>query len=76
MDYIARHYHMNLSMARPPRLSTRPPWLKPHDPSVIASHWLAGAGQARDGGQAWPLRLEGKSDRDKFKELDWGLCCL
>ena len=58
MDYIARHYHMDLAMARPPRLSARPPWLKPHDPPVIGSHWLAGAGQARDGGQAWALRLE------------------
>jgi len=46
MDYIARHYHMDLAMARPPRLSARPPWLKPHDPPVIASHWLAGLGPA------------------------------
>ena len=27
----------------------------------------------RDGGQAWALRLEGKTDQEKFKELGWGL---
>ena len=36
MDYIARHYHMDLAMAR-------------------------------------ALRLEGRTDREKFKELGWGL---
>ncbi len=36
MDYIARHYHMDLALA-------------------------------------WALRLGGKSDREKFKELGWGL---
>jgi len=35
MDYIARHYHMDLALA-------------------------------------WALRLEGKTDREKFKELGWG----
>jgi len=35
MDYIARHYHMDLAMA-------------------------------------WALRLEGRTDREKFKELGWG----
>jgi len=52
MDYIARHYHMDLALTRPPRLSDQPPWLKPHAPPVIAWHLLAGAGQARDGWQA------------------------
>jgi hypothetical protein len=28
---------------------------------------------ARDGGQVWALRLEGKTDQEKFKELGWGL---
>jgi len=36
MDYIARHYHMDLPLA-------------------------------------WALRLEGKTDQEKFKELGWGL---
>jgi transcriptional regulator with XRE-family HTH domain len=36
MDYIARHYHMDLALA-------------------------------------WALRLEGKTDQEKFKELGWGL---
>ena len=36
MDYIARHYHMDLALA-------------------------------------WSLRLEGKTDQEKFKELGWGL---
>ena len=36
MDYIARHYNMDLSLA-------------------------------------WALRLEGKKDQEKFKELGWGL---
>ena len=36
MDYIARHYHMDLALA-------------------------------------WALRLEGKPDQEKFKELGWGL---
>jgi DNA-binding XRE family transcriptional regulator len=36
MDYIARHYHMDLVLA-------------------------------------WTLRLEGKTDQEKFKELGWGL---
>ena len=36
MDYIARHYHMNLALA-------------------------------------WALRLEGKTDQEKFKEHGWGL---
>ncbi len=36
MDYIARHYHMDLALA-------------------------------------WSLHLEGKTDREKFKELGWGL---
>ncbi len=36
MDYIARHYNMDLPLA-------------------------------------WALRLEGKTDQDKFKELGWGL---
>ena len=36
MDYIARHYHMDLALA-------------------------------------WALRLGGKSDQEKFKELGWGL---
>ena len=39
MDYIARHYHMDLAMA------------------------LA-------------LRLEGRTVRDKYKELGWGLAYL
>ena len=29
--------------------------------------------RARDGGQVWALRLEGKTDQEKFKELGWGL---
>ena len=36
MDYIARHYHMDLALV-------------------------------------WALRLEGKTDQEKFKELGWGL---
>lgn len=36
MDYIARHYHMDIALA-------------------------------------WALRLEGKTDQEKFKELGWGL---
>jgi hypothetical protein len=28
---------------------------------------------ARDGEQVWALRLEGKTDQEKFKELGWGL---
>jgi len=36
MDYIARHYHMDLALI-------------------------------------WVLRLEGKTDQGKFKELGWGL---
>ena len=36
MDYIARHYHMDLALA-------------------------------------WALRLEGKPDQEKFKELGWGM---
>jgi hypothetical protein len=36
MDYIARHYHMDLALA-------------------------------------WALRLEGKTDQEKFEELGWGL---
>ena len=36
MDYIARHYHMDLAMA-------------------------------------WALSLDGRIDREKFKELSWGL---
>ncbi len=36
MDYIARHYHMDLPLV-------------------------------------WALRLEGKTDQEKFKELGWGL---
>ena len=36
MEYIARHYHMDLALA-------------------------------------WALRLEGKTDQEKFKELGWGL---
>ncbi len=36
MDYIARHYNMDLSLA-------------------------------------WALRLEGKTDQEKFKKLGWGL---
>ena len=36
MDYIARHFHMDLALA-------------------------------------WALRLEGKTDQEKFKELGWGL---
>ena len=36
MDYIARHYHMDLPLV-------------------------------------WALRLEGKIDQEKFKELGWGL---
>ncbi|MGD9159755.1 MAG: MerR family transcriptional regulator [Desulfobacteraceae bacterium] len=36
MNYIARHYHMDLALA-------------------------------------WALRLEGKTDREKFRELEWGL---
>ena len=36
MEYIARHYHMDLAMA-------------------------------------WALRLEGRTDRVKFKQLGWGL---
>ena len=36
MNYIARHYHMDLALA-------------------------------------WALRLEGKTDQEKFKELGWGL---
>ena len=26
-----------------------------------------------NGGQDWALRLEGKTDQEKFKELGWGL---
>ena len=36
MDYIARHYHMDIALV-------------------------------------WALRLEGKTDQEKFKELGWGL---
>jgi len=36
MDYIARHYNMDLALA-------------------------------------WALRLEGKTDQEKFQELGWGL---
>jgi len=36
MDYIAKHYHMDLALA-------------------------------------WTLRLEGRTDREKFEELGWGL---
>jgi hypothetical protein len=36
MEYIARHYNMDLSLA-------------------------------------WALRLEGKTDQERFKELGWGL---
>ncbi len=36
MDYIAKHYYMDLAMA-------------------------------------WALRLEGRTDREKFEELGWGL---
>ena len=36
MEYIARHYNMDLALV-------------------------------------WALRLEGKTDQEKFKELDWGL---
>ncbi|MBW2004631.1 MAG: hypothetical protein JRI72_08460 [Deltaproteobacteria bacterium] len=36
MEYIARHYHMDLTLV-------------------------------------WALRLEGKTDHEKFKELGWGL---
>ena len=45
MDYIAEHYHMDLALARPPRLSSRP--------ACHARHERAG------GGQAWSLGLEG-----------------
>jgi len=36
-------------------------------------HFREDALRARDGGQAWALRLEGKTDQEKFKELGWGL---
>ena len=36
MDYIARHYHMDLALA-------------------------------------WALRLEGKTDQERFRSLGWGL---
>jgi len=36
-------------------------------------HFRGGALRACDGWQVWALRLEGKTDQKKFKELGWGL---
>jgi len=47
--------------------------LRPHDPTVSAWHFRPDAVWASDGGQVWTLRLEGKTDQEKFKELGWGL---
>ena len=38
-----------------------------HDMEYIASHYHM------DLALAWSLRLEGKTDQEKFKELGWGL---
>ncbi|MEA3416659.1 MAG: hypothetical protein U9R02_10995 [Thermodesulfobacteriota bacterium] len=69
MDYIARHYHMDLALARPPRLSGQSISSEALRSGcyVTALHFRGDAVRARDGGRVWALRLEGKTDQEKLK---------
>ena len=66
MDYIARHYNIDLGLPARLACAVSLSHLRPHDPSVTAWHFWGDAVRARDVWQVWALRLEGKTDQEKL----------
>lgn len=63
----SREYQQVVSERRKDLWESQIDWIEGRDMDYIATHYHM------DLALAWSLRLEGKTDQEKFKELNWGL---